>query len=50
MSRFIFIYESEGDDVKEFIVKDDATTEEVLEAFAHFFVLCGKAYDDETLN
>lgn len=51
MSKFTFIYESDATNlVKEFIVKEDATTEEVLEAFAAFLVLCGRAYDDESFN
>lgn len=51
MGKFTFIYETDGSNlVKEFVVKDDATTEEVLEAFAAFLVLCGQAYDDESFN
>lgn len=51
MNKFTFIYESDDTNfIKEFIVKDDAITEEVLEAFAAFLVLCGRAYDDESFN
>ena len=51
MGKITFIYEHESSNlVKEFIVKNDATTDEVLEAFAAFLVLCGQSYDDETIN
>lgn len=51
MGKFTFIYEDHNTNlVKEFVVKDDATTEEVLEAFAAFLVLCGTAYNDESIN
>lgn len=51
MGKFTFIYEADNSDlVKEFIVKDGATTDEVLQAFAAFLVLCGQAYDDESVN
>ena len=51
MGRFVFIYEQENSEVvKEFIVKENATTEEILEAFAVFLVLCGQVYNDNELN
>lgn len=51
MGKFTFIYEAENSDlVKEFEVKEGVTTEQVLEAFAAFLVLCGQAYDDESVN
>jgi len=51
MGKFTFIFERDGSNlVKEFIVKDNATTEEVLEAFAAFLVLCGEVYDDDSRN
>lgn len=51
MPRFKFIYESEnGDLIKEFEVVEGATTEQVIEAFSHFLVLVGQAYDDESIN
>jgi len=51
MNRFTFIFESDGTNlVKEFIVKEDASTEEILEAFGAFLVLCGQAYNDESIN
>ena len=51
MNRFTFIFESNGTNlVKEFVVKEDASTEEILEAFGSFLVLCGQAYDDENIN
>lgn len=51
MPKFKFIYESEdGNLIKEFEVKEGATYDEIIEAFGAFLVLCGQAYDDESIN
>lgn len=51
MSKLTFIYEDTNANlIKEFDVKEGATTEEILEAFAAFLVLCGIAHDDGSYN
>lgn len=51
MDKFKFIYESGKTNlIKEFEVIEGANTDEVLQAFAAFLVLCGQAYDDESIN
>lgn len=51
MDKFTFKYESDKANlIKEFEVKEGASTEEVIQAFSHFLVLCGQAYDDDSVN
>lgn len=49
--RFKFIFEDEKAQLtSEFEVKENATVDEVLEAFAVFLELCGLSYEDNSTN